>query len=62
MDPLRGEVVMSGGVVAYNPAVAEILADQLGRPVEIPPYPQFSGALGAALTARKKNIKEEQDA
>ena len=53
---------MSGGVVAYNPAVAEILADQLGRPVEIPPYPQFSGALGAALTARKKNIKEEQDA
>ena len=54
MDPLQGEVVLSGGVVAYNPVIAEILAEQLGRPVRVPPFPQFAGALGAALTALKQ--------
>jgi len=54
MDPLQGEVVLSGGVVAYNPVIAEILAARLGRPVRVPPYPQFAGALGAALTALKQ--------
>ena len=54
MDPLEGEVVLSGGVVAHNPIIAEILAEQLGRPVLVPPHPQFAGALGAALTALKQ--------
>jgi len=51
MDPLDGEVVMTGGVVAHNPTVAAILADRIGRPVAIAPEPQFVGALGAALVA-----------
>ena len=51
MDPLPGEVVLTGGVVAHNPTIAEILSDRLGRGVTIPPYPQFTGALGAALLA-----------
>jgi len=51
MDPLDGMVVLSGGVVAHNPTIAAILAEELGRPVEIAPDPQLTGALGAALVA-----------
>ncbi len=49
MDPLEGEVVMSGGVAAHNPVIVEILSERLGRQVLVPPHPQFTGALGAAL-------------
>ncbi len=64
MDRLDGEVVLTGGVVAHNPTTAEILADRLGREVEVPPHPQFTGALGAALTALDlgSHAGEEQDA
>jgi predicted CoA-substrate-specific enzyme activase len=58
MDPLDGEIVLTGGVVAHNPTIAEILSTELRRPVEVPPDPQFTGALGAALTARKQAAKE----
>jgi len=51
MDPLDGEVVLTGGVVAHNPTIGEILSARLGRPVAVPPFPQFTGALGAALLA-----------
>jgi activator of 2-hydroxyglutaryl-CoA dehydratase len=51
MDPLDGEVVLSGGVVAHNPTIAAILSDRLGREVLIAPRPQLTGALGAALVA-----------
>lgn len=51
MDPLEGTVVATGGVVAHNPVIVEILAAKLGRPVLTPAAPQFTGALGAALTA-----------
>ncbi len=51
MDPLTGKVVASGGVVAHNPIVLELLSDAVGSTVEIPPKPQFSGAVGAALFA-----------
>jgi predicted CoA-substrate-specific enzyme activase len=61
MDSLSGEVVLSGGVVAYNPSVADILSERLGRSVKVAPHPQFTGALGAALTAAKQ-AKEEQNA
>jgi len=59
MDVLEGEVVLSGGVVAHNPVIAEILSEQLGKPVLVPPYPQFAGALGAALTALKQAEQSE---
>ncbi len=51
MDPLEGTVVATGGVVAHNPVIVEILAARLGREVITPAAPQFTGALGAALTA-----------
>jgi (R)-2-hydroxyacyl-CoA dehydratese activating ATPase len=51
MDPLSGEVVVSGGVVAHNPVLAEMLARHLGHPVIILPHAQLAGAFGAALLA-----------
>jgi predicted CoA-substrate-specific enzyme activase len=51
MSPLAGYIVMSGGVVAHNPVIATILAEQLGTSVEVSPHPQFTAALGAALAA-----------
>ena len=58
MDPLEGEVVLTGGVAAHNPTIAVILSERLGRPVDVPPYPQFTGALGAALTAAKNESEK----
>jgi (R)-2-hydroxyacyl-CoA dehydratese activating ATPase len=54
MNPLTGEVVISGGVVAHNPILAEMLARQLGHPVHIMPHAQLAGALGAALFASEE--------
>jgi (R)-2-hydroxyacyl-CoA dehydratese activating ATPase len=51
MDPLAGEVAVTGGVVAHNPTVARLLAEKLGREVQVVPHAQFSGAEGAALLA-----------
>ncbi len=51
MDPLSGEVVISGGVVAHNPVLAEMLARHLGHAVQIMPNAQLAGAFGAALLA-----------
>jgi predicted CoA-substrate-specific enzyme activase len=52
MDPLAGEVVMTGGVVAHNSVIVDLVSEALGRTVLVPEYPQFTGALGAALIAR----------
>jgi len=57
MAPLDGAVVLTGGVVAHNPTIAEILAKKLGHEVNVPPNPQFTGALGAALMARKQFLQ-----
>jgi (R)-2-hydroxyacyl-CoA dehydratese activating ATPase len=54
MDPLRGEVVVSGGVVAHIPVLAEMLAKHLGHPVHILPNAQLAGAFGAALLAAEE--------
>jgi predicted CoA-substrate-specific enzyme activase len=51
MDPLTGQVVMTGGVVAHNPIIVELISDTLGREVLVPDHPQYTGALGAALIA-----------
>ena len=42
---------MTGGVAAYNPALVRMVEEAFGRPVLVPPDPQFIGALGAALFA-----------
>ena len=51
MDPLDGPVVMTGGVVAHNPIIVQLVGVALGREVFVPDHPQFTGALGAALIA-----------
>ena len=51
MDPLEGDIVMTGGVVAYNPSLVRMFSEKLGREVFVPPQPQLTGALGAALYA-----------
>ena len=51
MDPLEGDIVMTGGVVAYNPFLVEMFSEKLGKEIFVPPLPQLTGALGAALYA-----------
>ncbi len=51
MDTLTGRVIMTGGVVAFNPIVADLLSARAGVEVEVAPHPQEMGAFGAALFA-----------
>jgi predicted CoA-substrate-specific enzyme activase len=51
MDPLTGKIVMTGGVVAFNDIVAELLSARAKTPVYVAPHPQEMGAFGAALLA-----------
>jgi predicted CoA-substrate-specific enzyme activase len=53
MDTLSGRVIMTGGVVAFNALVPEILAVRAGVQVESAPHPQEVAAFGAALFARE---------
>jgi (R)-2-hydroxyacyl-CoA dehydratese activating ATPase len=55
MDPLSGDVIITGGVVAHNPMLAEMLACHLEHPVQILPHAQLAGAFGAALLASEEN-------
>ncbi len=50
MDTLNGRVIMTGGVVAFNAIVAELLGSRAGAKAEIAPHPQEMGAFGAALS------------
>jgi len=59
MDALDGEVVVTGGVVAHNTTIADLLTVKLGREVTVPAYPQFTGALGAALLARRQRVDRD---
>jgi (R)-2-hydroxyacyl-CoA dehydratese activating ATPase len=54
MNPLSGEVVISGGVVAHIPILAEMLSQHIGSPVKILPHAQLAGAIGAALFAAEE--------
>jgi len=58
MDTLTGRVIMSGGVVAHNPIVAEIIGERAKKRVEIAPHPQEMGAFGAALFAAESQAAE----
>ncbi len=51
MDPLDGNIVMTGGVAAYNPFLVEMFKNKLNKEIYIPPLPQLTGAFGAALYA-----------
>ena len=58
--PLSGEVVLTGGVVAHNPVVVELLAEATGARALLPPEPQLAGALGAALLARDESTRSRK--
>ena len=49
MDSLTDKVVMTGGVVAHNSYLVKMTAEIIGRSILVPEYPQFTGAIGAAL-------------
>lgn len=51
MDSLSRHVVMTGGVVAHNPHLVQMMAELIGRPILVPEKPQLTGAIGAALYA-----------
>jgi activator of 2-hydroxyglutaryl-CoA dehydratase len=54
MDSLTENVVMTGGVVAHNPYLVSMTEEIIGRKILVPEYPQFTGALGAALFAMQE--------
>ena len=58
MDSLTERVVMTGGVVAHNPYIVEMVGEMIGRPVMVPEHPQLAGAIGAALYALDGNDKD----
>jgi predicted CoA-substrate-specific enzyme activase len=51
MDLLEGDIVMSGGVAAHNPYFIRMFEEKLDKQIFVPPLPQLTGALGAALYA-----------
>jgi predicted CoA-substrate-specific enzyme activase len=51
MDTLEGNIVMTGGVVAFNPFLVSMFEEKLDRKIFVPPLPQITGAFGAALYA-----------
>jgi (R)-2-hydroxyacyl-CoA dehydratese activating ATPase len=57
MDLLAERVVMTGGVVAYNPFLVTMVEEMIHRPVLVPEHPQLTGALGAALFAWEETIR-----
>jgi predicted CoA-substrate-specific enzyme activase len=54
MDPLEGDIVMSGGVVAHNPFFVGMFEEKLKKKIFVPPLPQMTGAFGAALYSFEK--------
>jgi predicted CoA-substrate-specific enzyme activase len=57
---VKPPVAMTGGV-ALNPAVVKLMGNRLGCQILVPPDPQITGALGAALLAHQ-HVKAEQSA
>jgi activator of 2-hydroxyglutaryl-CoA dehydratase len=51
MDSLTDTVVMTGGVVAHNPYLVEMVREITGKEILVPEHPQLTGAVGAALFA-----------
>lgn len=51
MDSLTEQIVMTGGVVAHNRYLVDMVAEITGKPILVPEFPQLTGAIGAALYA-----------
>jgi len=56
MDTLNGRLIVTGGVVAFNPIVAALLGARAGITAEIAPHPQEMGAFGAALAGQELSV------
>jgi len=53
MDAFTETVVMTGGVVAHNPYLVTMMSEIIGKEIQVPEFPQLTGAIGAALYARE---------
>ncbi|MFX1373899.1 MAG: acyl-CoA dehydratase activase [Promethearchaeota archaeon] len=51
MTEIEGSVVLTGGLIAHNSIIGEILKKEINVDIFIPPHPQLIGAFGAALFA-----------
>jgi predicted CoA-substrate-specific enzyme activase len=56
MEALTEKVVMTGGVVAHNPFLVTMTEEIIGKKILVPPYPQLTGAIGAALYAMEGDL------
>jgi predicted CoA-substrate-specific enzyme activase len=59
MDSVSGTLVITGGVIAHNPYLAELIEESFGKEVLVPKDPQLIGALGAALFALEEAERGE---
>ena len=57
---VRELVVMTGGV-AQNSGVVKALEEELGHTIHTSPLTQYNGALGAALFAYQRYLKEQKE-
>ena len=55
MDRVDGTLVVTGGVVAHNPFLATLIGRAFETEAHMPPNPQYTGALGAALFATQQS-------
>ena len=53
MLPTSDTVLLSGGVVEYNPIIIDIFKERVKAEIIVPPHPQLTGAFGAALLAKE---------
>jgi predicted CoA-substrate-specific enzyme activase len=54
-------IVMTGGVVEYNPFIVELMEEKIGVKIKVPPKPQTIGAFGAALIAEEIYRSKDQN-
>jgi (R)-2-hydroxyacyl-CoA dehydratese activating ATPase len=54
MDVMSEKIVMTGGVVAHNPYLVQMIREISGMVVKTPEIPQLAGAIGAALFAMEE--------
>lgn len=60
MDTLAGTLVMTGGVVAFNPFLITMIKESFAQKVLVPTHPLYTGALGAALYAIELHYANSQ--
>ena len=59
MGHFEGRVILTGGVIEFNPILKDIFEEETSVTCLVPPDPQYIGALGAARTALELPSKKE---